>query len=128
MSDKLGLTRDYEVEQRAITVVGRCRLWVVPRHHVIGEAPDGIHIPACRKELEGADPDVARGDPGQYRAGQRPLTPNSLTGRHRGERAGRRDSERSKGLADNVLAQDRPERCAAVTLCRENGVGPAPLS
>src|SRR5271169_3021080 len=43
-------------------------------------------IPARREELEGADPDVARRNAGQYRAGQRRLAPNQLAGEHNGER------------------------------------------
>src|SRR5881394_2109949 len=79
------------------------RLWIVPRNDVIGEAPDRIHIAARREELEGADTDVARRDAGQYGAGQRRLAPNRLTGRHSGERSGRRDSKRGHGLADDVF-------------------------
>ena len=86
----------------------------MPRDDVISEAPDRIQIPARREELEGADTDVARRDAGQYRAGQRRLAPNRLAGRHSGERSGRRNPERRHRLADDVFAQDRPERGASI--------------
>ena len=88
----------------------------MPRDDVISEAADRIHIPARREELEGTDTDVARRDAGQYRAGQGRLAPNCLAGRHNSERSGRRDPERRHCLADDVFAQDRPERRASVAL------------
>src|SRR5207302_5756798 len=110
------LARDHQVEEGAVPVRGVNRLWVMPRDDVISEAPDRIQIPARREELEGADTDVARRDAGQYRAGQRRLAPNRLTGRHSGERSGRRDSKRGHGLADDVFAQDGPERRPSIAL------------
>ena len=86
----------------------------MPRDDVISEAPDRIQIPTRREELEGADTDVARRDAGQYRARQGRLAPNRLAGRHRGERSGRRNPEHRHRLADDVFAQDRPERRASV--------------
>ena len=112
--DKLGLAGDHQIEEGAVAVRSVRRFGVVPRDDVIGEAPDRIHISARREELEGADADVARRDAGQYRAGQRRLAPNRLAGRHSGERSGRRDPKRRHRLADDVLAQDRPERRASV--------------
>src|ERR1700680_3257434 len=108
------LARDHQVEEGAVPVRGVSRLWVMPRDDVISEAPDRIQIPARREELEGADTDVARRDAGQYRAGQTRLAPNRLAGRHSGERSGRRNPERRHRLADDVFAQDRPERRASV--------------
>ena len=108
------LARDHQVEEGAVPVRGVNRLWVMPRDDVISEAPDRIQIPARREELEGADTDVARRDAGQYRAGQRRLAPNRLAGRHSGERSGRRNPERRHRLADDVFAQDRPERRASI--------------
>ena len=86
----------------------------MPRDDVISEAPDRIQIPLRREELEGADADVARRDPGQYRAGQRRFAPNWLAGCHSGERSGRRNPERRHRLADDIFAQDRPERRSSV--------------
>src|SRR6516164_4412419 len=51
---------------------------------------------------------------GQDRAGQRRLAPNWLAGRHSGERSGRRNPERRHRLADDIFAQDRPERRSSV--------------
>src|SRR4029077_2966711 len=86
----------------------------MPRHDVISEAPDRIQIPARREELEGADPDVARRNPGQYRARQRRLAPNRVPRRNIGERSGGWNPQRRHRLADDVFAQDRPERRASV--------------
>ena len=83
-------------------------------HDVISEAPDRIQIPARREELEGADTDMARRDAGQYRARQGRLAPNRLACRHSGECSSCRNPERRHRLADDVFAQDRPERCAPV--------------
>src|SRR6202011_4004925 len=91
------LARDHQVEEGAVPVRGVNRLWVMPRDDVISEAPDRIQIPTRREELEGADTDVARRDAGQYRARQRRFAPNRLTGRHSGERSGRRNSASSIG-------------------------------
>src|SRR5580704_14155527 len=86
----------------------------MPGDDVISEAPDCIQIPTRREELEGADTDVARRDAGQYRSGHRRLAPNRLAGRHSGERSGCRNPERRHRLADDVFAQDRPERRASI--------------
>src|SRR6202040_916574 len=61
-----------------------------------------------------ADTDVARRDAGQYRAGQTRLAPNRLAGRHSGKPSGRWNPQRRHRLADDVFAQDRPERRASV--------------
>ena len=59
---------------------------------------------------------MARRDAGQYRAGQRRLAPNRLAGRHGCECSGRRNPKRRHRLADDVFAQDRPERGTAVAM------------
>src|SRR5262249_9319916 len=100
----------------AVTLRGVNCLRVVPRDDVISKAPDRIQIPLRREELEGADADVARRDAGQDRAGQRHLAPNRLAGCHSSERSGRRNPERRHRLADNIFAQDRPERRSSVAL------------
>ena len=88
----------------------------MPRNDVVGEMADAIHITANREELKGADADMARRHAGQYRAGQRRFTPDRLAGRDNGEGSGRRDAERRHRLADDVFAQDRPERGTAVAI------------
>src|SRR5262249_12255944 len=71
---------------------------------------------------------VARRDAGQYGAGQRRLAPNRLAGRHSGERSGRRNPERRHRLADDVFAQDRPERRSSITQAGKRGrARPPPL-
>ena len=65
--------------------------------------------------LEGADADMAGGHPRQHRAWERSVVAHDLlAGRGHGEAAGGRDAERVHGLADDVFAQHRPERGAAI--------------
>src|SRR4029077_3074784 len=87
----------------------------MPCDDVISEALDRIQIPARREELEGADTDVAQCDAVQHRAGQRRFAPNRLAGRHSGERSGCRNPKRRHRLADDVFAQDGPERSASIS-------------
>ena len=57
--------------------------------------------------------------------GRRPVASHRLAGGRRGERARRRDAERRHRLADEVLAQDGPERGATVAASRERGAARA---
>ena len=103
----------------AVGVRGASSFGVVAGDDVIGEMPDRLHISARGKELKGADADVARRDAGQHGAGQRHFTPDGLAGRDNGERPGGGDAERGHRLADDVLAQDRSERGAAIAVAGE---------
>ena len=76
-------------------------------------------VAARGEELEGADPDVARRHARQHGAGQRRLAQDLLAGRDRSQRARGRNAERHHRLADDVLAQHRPERCPAIAAARE---------
>ena len=78
-----------------------------------------IHVAARGEELEGADADVARGDARQHGAGQGHFAPHRLAGRDNRERSRGGNAERGHRLADDVLAQHRPERGAAVAAARE---------
>ena len=72
------------------------------------------------KILEGADADVARGDAGQHGAGQERLAHHAS--RRSITAASARvvgNAERRHRLADDVFAQHRPERGAAVAAARE---------
>ena len=61
------------------------------------------------------------GHAGQHRAGQHRLAHDVLAGHHGGERARGRDAEREHGLADDIFAQHRSQRGAAVAAAGEGG-------
>jgi hypothetical protein len=92
-----------------VPVRGASHLWLMPCDGVISEASDRIHVPTRREKLEGADSDVARCDASQYSARQSRLAPNRLAAGHGGKRSGCWNPERRHSLADDVLAQHRPE-------------------
>ena len=111
---------------RATTASSSARYGVRPRglrvvagDHVVRQQPHRLEVAPRGEVLEGADADVAGGDARQHGAGQRRLADDLFAGRHRGQRAGRRDAERGHGLAHDVLAQHRSERGAAVAAARK---------
>ena len=117
--DQFGLARDHALQQRVIGALGVGRLRVVPGDDVIGQPPHALGIAARGEILEGSDPDVAGGDAGQDRARQRRLAQHALAGRHGGERSRGRNAQRRHRLADDVFAQHRTERGAAVAPARK---------
>ena len=123
--DEIGLARDDAGEQRVIGPLGWSSVRIVPGDDVVGEPADRVGVAADGEELEGADADMARGDARQHRAGQRGLADDVLAGDDGGERARGRDAEREHGLADDVFAQHRPERGAAVAAAGERGAARA---
>ena len=86
---------------------------------VLGELAHALGIAARGEELERADADVARRDARQHRAGQHRLAQHRLAGGDDRERARGRDAERMHRLADEDLAQHRPDRRLAVAAARE---------
>ncbi|GCC47720.1 hypothetical protein chiPu_0031879, partial [Chiloscyllium punctatum] len=86
---------------------------------MVGERAHAVGVAAGSEELEGADADVAGGDPGQHRTRQRGLAHHRLAGDDGSERAGGRDAQGEHRLADDVFAQDRTERGAAIAAARE---------
>ena len=92
---------------------------VVTGDRVLGELAHALGIAAGGEELERADTDVARRDARQNRAGQHRLAQHRLAGGDDGERARGRDAERMHRLADEDLAQHRPDRRLAVAAARE---------
>ena len=116
---QIGLPRDHGFEQRAIGPLGIGGVRVVPGDDVIGQPPHALGIAARREILEGADADVAGGDAGQHGAGQRHLAHHMLARDHGGERARGGNAERGHRLADDVFAQHRAERGAAVAAARK---------
>ena len=107
------LARDHQIKEGAVPVGGVNRLWVMPRDDVISEAPDRIQIPARREELEGADPDVADATRSVPRRAKASRAKSARRSSQR-QALGSLDPERRHRLADDVFAQDRPERRASV--------------
>ena len=127
--DQIGLPRDHGFEQRAVGALGLGGLRVVPGDDVIGQPPHALGIAARREILEGADANVAGGDPGQHRARQRHLAHHVLARDDGGERSRGGNAERSHRLADDVFAQHRPERGAAIAAPRKRRrAGPLELN
>ena len=117
--DQIGLAGDDAFEQRVIGALGLRHVRIVPGDDVVGELAHAVGVAARGEELEGADADVACGHAREHGAGQHGLALNALAGGHRGERAGGRDAQGEHRLADDVFAQHRPERGAAVAPARE---------
>ncbi len=118
---RLGLARNHRIEQRMIGTLALREIRIVPCDHVVGELAHPVGIAARGKELEGADADVARRHAGQHRARQHGFAHHALAGDDGGERARGGDAEPEHGFADDVLAQHRSERGAAVAPARERG-------
>ena len=62
-------------------------LGVVAVDHMVGQKPQRLDVVAGGEELEGADADMARRDPREDGAGQRPFAPDPVAGRG-GDRLG----------------------------------------
>ena len=86
---------------------------------MVRQQPQRLGIAPRGEILERADADVARGHARQDGAGQHRLASHRLSGRHRGQRPRGRHAQRRHGLADDVFAQHRAERGAAVAVARE---------
>jgi hypothetical protein len=111
---KARLRRDLRVHVAA----AEAEFWASPDFSRVSMPPgfpDALRSTA-KRFLEAYRGQLRPRDAGEYRAGQRRLAPNRLAGRHSGERSGRRNPERRHRLADDVFAQDRPERRASVAL------------
>src|SRR5271165_7479843 len=66
-----------------------------------------------------ANADVAGCDAGQHGSGQLAVAINRFAGRDGSQRPSGRNSERMHRFADEIFAQDRPQRGAAVAAPRE---------
>ena len=96
------------------------QLRVVPRPRVVRQRPQRLLVVVCRRPLHRADADVAGGDAREHRALEHRLAIHRLAGRHDRQAARGRNAERVHRLADDVFAQHRPERGAAVAAARES--------
>ncbi len=117
--DQFGLAGGHGAEQGMIGTLRVGEIRIVPGDDVIGEPSHRLGIAARGKILEGADADMAGSDPGQHRAGQRRLAHHALAGDDGGERARGRNAQGMHRFADDVFAQHRPQRGAAVAAARE---------
>ena len=105
---------DHRVIESPIWIFGLARFRVVPRDRVVGENTKVFDVAPRSKILKRADAQMARCNAGQDAARQRAFAHDVFAGQHRGERARRRNAKRGHGLADNVFADDRAERGAAI--------------
>jgi hypothetical protein len=76
-------------------------------------------VAMCGGPLHGPDADVARRDAREHRAVEHRLAIHGLARHHHRQAARRRNAECVQGLADDVFAQHRTQRRAAVAAARE---------
>jgi hypothetical protein len=87
--------------------------------HIVRQPPQRLCIAPRRDVLKGADADVAGGHARKDGTGQGSLTQHRLSSHHCGQGSGGRHSQRCHSLTDDVFAQHRTERSAAVSAARE---------
>ncbi len=117
--DEPRLPRDHAIEQGPIGTRRGGGLRIMPCDRIIGEVAERLAVAARREELERADANMARRDAHEDGARQCGFADDLVTRRHGREPARRRDAERIHGFADQIFAQDRAERGAAVAAARE---------
>ena len=77
------LPLDHRIQQSQIRFVHRGQIRVVSVDHMIREQCQRLSIAASGKVLEGADPNMTAGNPGQHSTGQAVLPDYLFTGQHR---------------------------------------------
>ena len=112
--DERGLRLDHRLEEGDIRLLRVGGSGLVAGDGVVGEPPEQCHVAVHGDVLERSDSQMAAGDPGEDRAGQRHVAPHRLACRDDSERSGGRDAQCVHRLADEVLAQHRAERGAPV--------------
>ena len=116
-SDGLAVRDRAEELQVLLRGVGQLRVVAVDR--VVGQRPQGRLVPQGRHVLERPDPDVAGGHAGQDRPPPDRLPVDRLAGGDDREAPRGGDAEGGHGLADDVLAEHRPEGGQPVAAARE---------
>src|ERR1700704_6376813 len=91
----------------------------MPGNDVIRQPPHAVGIAPRGKILERSDANVAGRDAGEDSPRQRHLAQHALAGHDSGERSCGRNAERGHCLADDVFAQHRTERRAAIAAPRK---------
>ena len=119
--DEVCLAGNDLLKKSAARIRGASRFRVMAGNHVVGEVAERIHVCTDGEVLEGADADVAGGNAGEDGAGQRHFTAHGLAGRDSRQRPRGGNTKCCHRFADDVLAQDRPKRCAAVAIAGEGG-------
>ena len=117
--DQQGLAFQDGLKQRQSGPLGVAGLGEVTINDVVGKTFDGFLVAARGEILEGSDPDVAGCDAGQHSSGQLAVAINRFAGRDSRQRPSGRNSERMHRFADEIFAQDRPQRGAAVSAPRK---------
>ena len=117
--DQPGLAFHDGLKQREAGPLGVAGVGKVAIDDVVGKTLDRFEVAARGEILEGSDTDVARCDAGQHGSRQLAIAIDRFPGRDGGQRPRGRDSERMHRLADEIFAQDRPQRGAAVSASRE---------
>src|SRR5438477_12612393 len=90
----------------------------MPDQGMIGSSSNALGVAAGRKILERPDPNVAGSNPRQHSAWERRLTYYAFAGNDGGKRSRGRNSERRHRLADDIFAQNGPERGAPIATAR----------
>ena len=90
----------------------------MPSNRVVGQRPQHREIVKPSRELEGADANVARRHTREHGPLLLVAARDHLARRNHSEAPRRGNAERVHRLADDVLAQHRPERRAAVAASR----------
>ena len=103
--------------ERRVRRVGNLR--VMTCDDVVDQQFQAFLVLDRQEILQCADADMAFGDADQNPALQALLAVHRLAGGHRGQGTAGGHAEARHGFADQVLAQNRPERRAAVAVARE---------
>ena len=117
--DERGLAVRDRAEELQVLPRGVDQLRVVAVDRVVGQRPQGRLVPSGRRVLERPDPDVAGGHAGQDRPPPDRLPVDRLAGGDDREAPRGGDAEGGHGLADDVLAEHRPEGGPPVAAARE---------
>jgi len=88
---------------------------------VIRQLPQLVAFAARGEILEGADAQMAGGNPGQDSSWQRPLTIDRLTGSGHRKRTRSRNAKPVHGFSDQILAQHRPDCGLSIATARKPG-------
>ncbi|ODS95281.1 MAG: hypothetical protein ABS56_16350 [Lautropia sp. SCN 69-89] len=113
------LPAHHRVQQRQESAGLARERGIVPCDRVVGEPAHVVVLAACREELEGAHADVARGHASEHRTRQHLLAEDLFTGGHDRECPRGGNAQRMHRLADQHLAQHRPDRGLAVSAARK---------
>jgi len=113
-SNKVCLGGNDQIQEHAIGLATLGSLRVMAADDIVCEEAQPLHILPGGEKLKCADPDMARGHPCEDCPGEKRLAGNRLSGQHCGERTRCWDSKGRHRLAEEVLAQNRPQGRAPI--------------